>query len=100
MGSGNTGYVNQNSTTSGIGTGFPAPLALHQGIDAGKVNPQYLSQENNNRPQGLRINGGSYNVPEHIAANNHHSHPAYKSDHGRFMSYQFQNITDGHHFLQ
>ncbi|XVF13110.1 hypothetical protein REPUB_Repub08aG0179800 [Reevesia pubescens] len=103
MGSRNMGCITQNSTpTSGIGTGFPVPL--HQGMDidlsiSRQVNPQYLSQETS-KPQGLRINGGSYNLSEHIAANNHHSHPAYKSDHGRLMSYQMQNIKDGHLFLQ
>ncbi|XWS38351.1 hypothetical protein CRYUN_Cryun19dG0123800 [Craigia yunnanensis] len=116
MGSGNMGCINQNSTPiSGIGTGFPVPL--HQGINVGvsiprqvipeyptQVNPQYLSQETS-KPLGLRMNGGaikfsggSYNLAEHIAANNHHSHPAYKSD-GRLMSYQIQNIKDGHFFL-
>ncbi|XP_022737215.1 uncharacterized protein LOC111290084 [Durio zibethinus] len=109
MGSRNMGSVNQNNTpTSGIGTGFPVPL--HQGIDVGLsipglLNPQSLSQENS-KPLGLRMNGGavkfsggSYNLSEHIAANNYHGLPAYKSD-GRLMSYQIQNIKDGHHFLQ
>ncbi|XWS61763.1 hypothetical protein CRYUN_Cryun07bG0153500 [Craigia yunnanensis] len=109
MGSRTMGYVNQNSTpTSGIGIGSAVPL--RHGIDVGlstprQVNPQYLPQENS-KPLGLRMNGGaikfsggSYNLSEHIAANNHHSYPAYKSD-GRLMSYQMQNIRDGHLVVQ
>ncbi|XVE57896.1 hypothetical protein DITRI_Ditri04bG0127100 [Diplodiscus trichospermus] len=109
IGSRNMGYGNQNSAlTAGFETGFQVPY--HQGIDFGlnitrQVSPQYLSQENS-KPMGLRMNGGavkfsggSYNLSEHIAANNLHSHPAYKSD-GRLLPYLMQNIKDGHLFLQ
>ncbi|XP_022754091.1 uncharacterized protein LOC111302441 [Durio zibethinus] len=94
MGFRNMGCNQSNTPTAGIETGFPVPL--HQGIDGGlsiprQVNQQYLSQETS-KPLGLRMNGGaimfsggSYNLPEHTAANNHHSHPAYKRD-GRLIS--------------
>lgn len=110
-GSRNMGCITQNSIpTLGTGTAaFHSPL--HQGIDVGlsiprQVNHQYLSQETG-KPMGLRMNGGaikfpggSYNLSEHIAAANHHSHPAYQSD-SRFMPYhQTPNIKDGHFFLQ
>ncbi|XP_039052004.1 uncharacterized protein LOC120193620 [Hibiscus syriacus] len=119
MGSRNMDCINQKNTpTSGTGTGFPFPL--HQGTDFGlsisnprqfnpeyprQNNPQNLSQETS-KPLGLKMNGGaakfsgvSYNLSEHIAANNHHGNPTYKSD-GRLLSYQIQNLRDGHLFLQ
>ncbi|MFQ6637897.1 hypothetical protein Gotur_013842 [Gossypium turneri] len=97
-------WMGSSTPTSGIGTGFPFPF--HQGLDFGlsipnpkQVNPQNLSQETN-KPLGLKMNGGatkfssgSYNLPEHNAAHNHHSH-------GRLISYQMQNLKDGHLFLQ
>ncbi|XP_039056655.1 uncharacterized protein LOC120199707 [Hibiscus syriacus] len=123
MGSRNMDRINQKNTpSSSIGTGFPSPL--HQGIDFGlsipnprQFNPQNLPQETG-KPLGLKMNGGaakvsggsynfsehitasgSYNFSEHITANNHHSNPKYKSD-GRLLSYQMQNLKDGHLFLQ
>ncbi|XP_039046615.1 uncharacterized protein LOC120186852 [Hibiscus syriacus] len=111
-GSRNMDRINPKSTpsSSGIGTGFPFPL--HQGIDFGlsipnprQFNPQNLPQETG-KPLGLKMNGGaakvsggSYNLSEHITANNHHGNPTYKSD-GRLSSYQMQNLKDGHLFLQ
>ncbi|XP_021295136.1 uncharacterized protein LOC110424764 isoform X2 [Herrania umbratica] len=105
MGSRNTGCVNQNSTpTSGIGNGYPLPL--HQGIDVGlciprQVHAEYLYQDND-KTLALRMNGGAisfaggtYNLSEHPAANNRHFHSTYQSDSG-LMSYQLQNIKDGH----
>ncbi|KAK8485458.1 hypothetical protein V6N11_009868 [Hibiscus sabdariffa] len=112
----NMDCINQTSTPScfGMGTGYRFPL--HQGTDFGssipnprQFNPAYPRQNNpqnppqeTSKPLGLKMNGGaakfsggSYNLSEHITANNHHSNPTYKFD-GRLLSYQMQNLKDGH----
>ncbi|KAB2054221.1 hypothetical protein ES319_A12G240600v1 [Gossypium barbadense] len=80
-------WMGSSTPTSGIGTGFPFPF--HQGLDFG------LSIPNPKQMNGgaTKFSSGSYNLPEHNAAHNHHSH-------GRLISYQMQNLKDGHLFLQ
>ncbi|KAK8599186.1 hypothetical protein V6N13_077118 [Hibiscus sabdariffa] len=105
----NMDCINQTSTpsSSGIGTGSLFPLHQRQFNPAypRQNNPQILPQETR-KPLGLKMNGGaakfsggSYNLSQHITANNHHSNPTYKSD-GRLLSYQMQNLKDSHLFLQ
>ncbi|GMJ03826.1 hypothetical protein HRI_004051800 [Hibiscus trionum] len=93
MGSKNMGSLDLNSpSAASIGNGFSVPF--QQPIDVGssitrEINPQYLSKENG-KQLSLMMNGGSYNLSEIIASNNHHC----------FMSYQMQNFKDGHLFRQ
>ncbi|KAL4347450.1 hypothetical protein GQ457_17G022350 [Hibiscus cannabinus] len=91
-------------SSSGMGTGFRFPL--HQGTGFGssipnprQFNPAYPRQNNPQNGGAAKFSGGSYNLSEHITANNHHSNPTYKFD-GRFLSHQMQNLKDDHLFLQ
>ncbi|KAK8477323.1 hypothetical protein V6N13_046278 [Hibiscus sabdariffa] len=92
-GSKNTSCLDLNSpSASSIGNGFSVPF--QQPIEVGssitrEMNPQYLSKENS-KQLSLMMNGGSYNLSEIIASNNHHC----------FMSYQMQNFKDGRLFRQ
>ncbi|OMO58628.1 hypothetical protein COLO4_34476 [Corchorus olitorius] len=95
--------ISQNSTlsSSGIGSGFPVPF--YQGMDftVGSSIPKPVTSELYRGATSF-LPGGSYNLSEHLAANNnHHMHSAYKSGgSGRLMSYQYQNVKDSHFFPQ
>ncbi|KAK8307186.1 hypothetical protein V6Z11_D03G176100 [Gossypium hirsutum] len=92
MGSKNMGSINQTSpSSSSIGSGFGVPF--HQAIDVvgSSMNPQCVTKDNGKAVSLMMNNGGgSYNLSQLIASNNHHC----------FMSYQMQNIKDGNLFRQ
>ncbi|KAK8504966.1 hypothetical protein V6N13_133665 [Hibiscus sabdariffa] len=93
VGSKNMGSLDLNSPSAlSMGNGFSVPFQQPMEVGSSitrEMNPQYLAKENS-KQLSLMMNGGSYNLSEIIASNNHHC----------FMSYQMQNFKDGRLFRQ